>query len=157
MSEETKNRKFSKVLYSSKSVEWATPQEFFDQLDEEFHFTLDPCCTHENAKCEKHFTKEENGLEQDWGKEIVFMNPPYGRGIIDEWMQKAYEASLVGATVVCLVPARTDTRWFFDYAMKGEIRLVKGRIKFGDGSNSATFPSVIVIFRPPADDQKMAA
>jgi len=156
MNEVSGKSSFNKVHFSSKSVEWETPQGFFDQLNEEFGFTLDPCCTHENAKCEEHFTKEENGLEQDWGNGIVFCNPPYGRKII-HWMRKAWESSLNGATVVCLVPARTDTQWFHEYAIKGEIRLVKGRVKFGGHSNSATFPSMIVIFRPPGNDGKMVA
>ena len=76
-------------LMSSKSNEWATPQAFFDELNKEFNFTLDPCSTHENAKCEKHFTIEEDGLKQDWSKDIVFCNPPYGTEI-SKWVEKAY-------------------------------------------------------------------
>lgn len=147
---------FNKVHFSSQTVEWPTPQGLFDEFHQEFGFTLDPCCTHENAKCEKHFTMEENGLEQDWDGDVVFMNPPYGREIV-HWMRKAYESSLNGATVVCLVPARTDTKWFHKYAMKGEIRILKGRIKFDGHTNSAPFPSAMVIFRPPADDEKLVA
>ena len=120
----------------------------FDELDKEFDFTLDPCATDENAKCNRYFTKEEDGLKQDWGQERVFMNPPYGR-TITRWMEKAYEASLMGATVVCLPPARTDTKWWHEYAMKGEIHLIKGRLKFGGAKNSAPFPSAVVVFRPP--------
>ena len=136
-----------KSLFSSATVEWATPAWLFDALKMEFPFSLDPCSTHENAKCELHFTKEENGLELDWSDHVVFMNPPYGREIV-RWMEKAYESSKQGATVVCLVPARTDTVWWHRFAMRGEIRLLRGRIRFVGGRNSAPFPSAIVILRP---------
>lgn len=136
----------TEVMFSSQTDLWATPQSFFDNLDAEFRFTLDPCSTDDNAKCAKHFTKETDGLSQDWSRDIVFMNPPYGREIAD-WMRKAYEESRKGATVVCLVPARTDTRWFHDYVYgKAEIRFVKGRLKFGDAENSAPFPSMVVVY-----------
>jgi site-specific DNA-methyltransferase (adenine-specific) len=150
------SKNFNKVHFSSKTVEWPTPKGVYNELDEEFGFTLDPCATHQNAKCKKYFTQAEDGLKQDWGQEKVFMNPPYGREISD-WMRKAYESSLNGATVVCLVPSRTDTRWFHDFAINGEIRLIKGRLKFGDAKNSAPFPSAIVIFRPPESGKKHAA
>ena len=143
-------KSFNKVHFSSATVEWPTPQGVFNELNDEFGFTLDPCATHENAKCEKYFTMDDDGLKQDWGKETVFMNPPYGREI-GHWMKKAYESSLEGATVVSLPPARTDNRWWHDYAMKGEIRFIRGRLKFGGAKNSAPFPSAIVIFRPPED------
>lgn len=135
-------------LFSSASDEWATPEWLFAALDQEFGFTLDPCSTAENAQCAYHFTKREDGLAQDWGDHTVFMNPPYGRQI-RHWMRKAYEASRVGATVVCLVPARTDTQWWHDYAMRGEIRLLRGRLRFVGGQHSAPFPSAVIIFRPP--------
>ena len=136
------------VHYSSKSNEWSTPQKLFDELDKEFNFTLDPCSTHENAKCSMHFTIEENGLEQDWSKDIVFMNPPYGRGI-RHWIEKAYKESNKGATVVCLIPARTDTTYWHDFIFgkADNIRFLRGRLKFGDSKNSAPFPSAIVIYR----------
>lgn len=133
------------VHFSSSTPEWATPQPFFDELNAEFSFTLDPCATAANAKCAKYFTKAQDGLAQDWSKDVVFMNPPYGREIGD-WMRKAYESYLDGATVVCLVPARTDTRWWHDYAVKGKVRFVRGRLKFGGATNSAPFPSAVVIF-----------
>ena len=132
-------------MYSSKKQDYETPQELYDKLNLEFGFTLDPCSTHENAKCKTHYTISENGLKQNWTTEIVFMNPPYGREI-KEWVEKAYGESLKGAVVVCLLPARTDTRWWHDYCMKGEIRFIKGRLKFGSAKNSAPFPSAIVIF-----------
>ena len=134
------------VHFSSATDNWSTPQEIFDGLNLEFGFNLDPCSTLENAKCKNYFTIKENGLEQDWDKFIVFMNPPYGRAI-KNWMKKAYESSLNGAIVVCLVPSRTDTNWWHNYAMKGEIRFIKGRLKFGDSKNNAPFPSAIVIFK----------
>lgn len=134
------------VHFSSETDEWPTPESLFRRLDDEFRFTLDPCCTKESAKCEKHYTVTENGLLRDWSGETVFMNPPYSQ--CKEWMRKAYGSSFDGATVVCLVPSRTDTEWWHEYAMKGEIRFVRGRIKFGCSENSAPFPSAIVIFRP---------
>lgn len=136
----------NKVLFSSATHEWETPKEFFGELDKEFNFTLDPCCTHENAKCKKHFTKEENGLSQTWKGETVFCNPPYGREL-PQWIKKCYEESLKGATVVMLIPARTDTKAFHEYIYhKAEVRFIKGRLKFGGSKNSAPFPSMIVIF-----------
>lgn len=132
------------VHFSSATDLWATPQDFFDIYNERFGFEVDVCATNDNAKCERFFTKEDDGLAQEW-RGICWMNPPYGRAIGD-WMRKAYESSLDGATVVCLVPARTDTRWWHDYAMKGEVEFIKGRLKFGDAKNSAPFPSAIVVF-----------
>lgn len=132
-------------LYSSKTPEWATPQAFFDKLDDEFHFTLDPCATPQNAKCKRFFTQADDGLSKKWTGR-VFMNPPYGRGI-GAWVKKAYESAMGGVIVVCLLPARTDTKWWHDYCMKGEMRFIRGRLKFGDGKNSAPFPSAVVIFR----------
>jgi phage N-6-adenine-methyltransferase len=132
-------------LFSSLTDEWETPQELFDKLDAEFNFNLDPCCTKENAKCKRFFTKEDDGLSQEWSGS-VYVNPPYGREII-KWCKKSYESSLFGALVVMLVPARTDTKWWHEYAMKAqEIRFIRGRIKFGGCKNSAPFPSAILIF-----------
>ena len=139
------------VHFSSKTDLWATPQNFFDRLDSEFNFTLDPCSDGNNNKCKRYFTKEDDGLVQDWSGETVFMNPPYGR-VIGDWIKKAYKESLNGATVVCLIPSRTDTKYWHEYVMKAEeIRFVKGRLKFGDSSNSAPFPSAVVIFRNNCD------
>ena len=134
------------VHFSSKTDLWSTPQAFFDKYDQVYGFALDVCATHDNAKCENYFTEDQDGLEQDWTcRGNVWMNPPYGREII-HWMKKAYESSLVGATVVCLVPARTDTKRWHEYAMKGEIEFIRGRLKFGDAKNSAPFPSAVVVF-----------
>jgi len=131
------------VHFSSKTDMHATPQDFFDALNDEFGFETDVCALPENAKCDKYYTPEQDGLAQEW-KGVCWMNPPYGREI-GKWMKKAYQSS--EATVVCLVPSRTDTRWWHEYAMKGEIRFIRGRLKFGEAKNSAPFPSALVIFR----------
>lgn len=133
------------VHFSSETDLWSTPQDFFERLDDEFHFTLDPCATIDNAKCQRFFTVEDDGLAQNWDGERVFMNPPYGRGI-GAWVKKAYESK---ALVVCLLPARTDTRWWHDYVIGGgaEVRFIKGRLKFGKAIYNAPFPSAVVIFR----------
>ena len=135
----------SNIHFSSVTDLWATPQAFFDKLNEAHHFTLDVCATDENAKCERYFTVEQNGLLQDWTGS-AWMNPPYGREI-GLWMRKAYESSKNGAKVVCLVPARTDTAWWHDYATKGHIDFIRGRLKFGNAKNSAPFPSAVVVFQ----------
>lgn len=136
----------SNVHFMSTSNEWETPQDVFEELNKEFGFTLDPCATNQNAKCDKYYTKEDDGLSKSWGGETVFMNPPYGREI-KHWAKKAHEES-EHATVVCLVPSRTDTRYWHDHFMKAdEIRFIKGRLKFGGAKNSAPFPSAIIIYR----------
>lgn len=129
---------------------WGTPRAFFDKLNAEFGFTLDPCSDGTNAMCERFFTPVDDGLSQWWGQETVFMNPPYSDCFA--WMRKAYEASRHGALVVCLVPARTDTAWWHDYAMKGEVRLIRGRLRFGDSKTNAPFPSAVIVFRPMNGD-----
>ena len=136
-----------KVHFMSTKIEWETPQDLFNNLYHEFGFDLDVCATKDNAKCEKYFTKDDNGLGKSWGKNTCWMNPPYGREI-GRWIEKAYNESLNGATVVCLLPARTDTKWFHGYITgRAEIRFIKGRLKFGGSKNSAPFPSMIVIFK----------
>lgn len=136
------------VLFSSAKEVWATPQDFYDKLDKEFHFNLDPCALPENAKCNKFFTPESNGLLQSWGGYVVFCNPPYGRKLYD-WVEKCYnESKKPKTTVVMLIPARTDTRYFheFIYHKAKEIRFIRGRLKFGKSKNSAPFPSMVIIF-----------
>ena len=131
------------VLFSSKTDDWATPQDVFDKLHAEFHFDLDPCADDQNHKCERYFTKAEDGLMQDWGGAHVFCNPPYGKGI-EKWVEKCSRQKLA----VMLIPARTDTRWFHDFIYgKAEVRFLKGRLKFGNSKNSAPFPSMVVIFK----------
>lgn len=138
------------AMFSSKTDQSETPQWLFDELNKEFEFTLDVCATADNAKCKEFFSPEDDGLSQDW-RGVCWMNPPYGRKI-SEWIEKAYKESQNGATVVCLVPSRTDTRWWHDYCVKGEIRFLKGRLKFGNCKNSAPFPSAIVVFRQKAKE-----
>ena len=137
----------TKGLMSSNTDEWATPKALFKQLDDKYHFDIDVCATPENAKCEKYYTKEEDGLSQEW-QGRCFMNPPYGREI-PKWVAKAYESVYRGGAelVCCVVPSRTDTRWWHDYCMKGEITFIKGRLKFNDGDKPAPFPSAIVVFK----------
>ena len=135
------------IHFSSKTNEWATPQNFFNQLNEEFEFNLDPCATHENNKCDNYYTLEEDGLKQNWDGYNVFCNPPYGREI-HKWVKKSAEAR--GGVVVLLVPARTDTKYFHEYIYQKknvEIRFIKGRLKFGDCTNAAPFPSMVAIFK----------
>ena len=137
------------VFASSKTDLWATPQDFYDRLHEEFSFQTDVCATAENAKCANYYTAETDGLAQQWAG-VCWMNPPYGR-TIKAWMRKAWESSLDGATVVCLVPARTDTAWWHDTVIAGgaEVRFVRGRLRFVGAEHPAPFPSAVVIFRPP--------
>jgi phage N-6-adenine-methyltransferase len=136
------------VHFSSATDLWATPQDFFDKLNARFGFELDVCATADNAKCVRFYAAADDGLSQPWNG-TCWMNPPYGRAI-GKWMRKAYESSLSGATVVCLVPARTDTAWWHDYAMRGEIEFVRGRLKFGGAKYNAPFPCAVVVFRPQA-------
>ncbi len=158
-----------KALFSSDSQEWSTPQDFFDKLNEEWKFNLDPCATKENAKCETYYTKEQDGLEQDWycvqynpeykspylrypGR--VFVNPPYGREV-GQWVEKAVTEVQKGnaEVVVMLLPARTCTAWFHDYVLPyaSVIQFIRGRLKFGGTKDSAPFPSVVVVFKEIAN------
>jgi phage N-6-adenine-methyltransferase len=139
------------VHYSSKSVEWSTPQWLFDRLNSEFHFTLDVCATPENAKCERYITEEVDGLKQLWTG-TCWMNPPHaGRGCINPWIEKAMrEAEQDNATVVALVPARPGSPWFFDHCSQGEIRFLRSKLTFG-GMGVAPFNSAVVIFHPGLD------
>lgn len=137
------------VMFSSNKDDWETPQDFFDKLNEEFHFDLDPCADCINHKCKKFYTKDDNGLLQDWRGHTVFCNPPYGSKSTVDWIRKcAEEGCKPNTTVVMLIPARTDTRAFHEYIYgKAEIRFIKGRLKFGGSKNSAPFPSMLVIFK----------
>jgi len=138
-----------KVYYRSITGEWATPQRFFDALDAEFHFTMDLAASPTNAKCARYFTQTDDALTQPW-EGICWLNPPYGREL-GVWLQKAYESAQAGATIVCLLPARTDRRWWHTYALHGEVRFVPGRLTFEGAENPAPFASVVVIFRPPPE------
>ena len=136
----------SDCIFSSKTDNWETPQDLFDELDREFHFTLDACATECNAKVSRFFSPEDDGLKQTWSG-TVWCNPPYGRET-GKWVRKAFESERDGCTTVMLLPARTDTKWFHDYVYwKAEVRFLRGRIKFGEAKNSAPFPSMVVIYR----------
>lgn len=141
-------RNYEQILIFKRIKRVVNAQEFFDELNKEFGFSLDPASTFENKKCEKHFTKKEDGLTKDWGGETVFCNPPYGREI-GKWVEKAAkEGKKENTVVVMLIPARTDTKYFHDWIYgKAEVRFLRGRLKFGGSKNSALFPSMIVIFR----------
>ena len=134
------------LMFSSKDQTWETPIEFFNKVNEEFKFDIDVCAVDETAKCSNYYTPEVDGLKQEW-KGVCWMNPPYGRQI-GKWIEKAYNESVKGATVVCLIPARTDTKYWheFIFPYASEIRFIKGRLKFGNSDNSAPFPSALVIF-----------
>lgn len=135
------------VHFSSNTDLWYTPDDFYQKYNKKFNFDLDVCATNENAKCDRYFTKEDDGLSQKW-EGVCWMNPPYGRGI-GKWLRKAYVSCLIDRSlVVCLVPSRTDTKWWHEYAMKGEIEFIKGRLKFGGAKFNAPFPSAIIIFDP---------
>lgn len=135
-------------LMSSATNQWGTPQKLFDVLNAEFNFEIDVCADETNHKCKKYFTKSEDGLKQDWGTHVCFMNPPYGKEI-GKWTKKAVETAKKGGLVVGLLPNRTDTKWYSDVMQASEIRIIKGRLKFNDGQNSAPFPSVIVVWGTP--------
>ena len=135
-------------MFSSARGDHSTPADFFKQLDLEFHFTLDVCANPSNAKVGKYFGVQDDGIRKAWTNETCWMNPPYGRELA-KWIRKAWhESKMNNATVVCLVPARTDTKWFHNYCVHGEIRFLKGRLKFKGAEGSAPFPSMIVVFRP---------
>ena len=134
--------------YGKRGDNWSTPTDFYEKLNDEFHFSVDVAASDENSKCERYYTVKSNGLAQDWTGETVWCNPPYGRQI-RQWVCKAYSTVREGkSTVVMLLPARTDTEWFHDYVYgKAEIRFVKGRLKFGNVDQRARFPSMVVIYR----------
>ena len=143
------NKNTRNLMFSSKSDEWGTPQELFDELNKRFNFTLDPWATPENAKCVKYFTPEEDGLSKDWSGHTVFLNPPYTRGAIAKWVKKAHdEGNKPDTMVICLLPSRTDTKYWHEYCMEAaHIYFIKGRLKFkGEANNSAPFPSALIIF-----------
>lgn len=142
----------TKLHFSSATDRWSTPQELFDAMDAMYKFDLDVCADKDNAKCVKYYTKEQNAFHQVWHRDgkRIWMNPPYGRKIIN-WIRKAYVESQHGVVVVCLLPARTDTLWFHDLCTYGDITFLRGRLKFGGAKNSAPFPSMIVVFGERTD------
>jgi site-specific DNA-methyltransferase (adenine-specific) len=136
--------------FCSRRQDWTTPDEIFRPLNAEFGFTLDAAATPENSRAPLFFTEQDDAMKQDWGRHVVWLNPPYGDGgyRLSDWVQKAHEASLADATVVMLIPARTNTVWFHDYCLaRAEVRFVRGRPKFGDADHGLPQPLCIVIFR----------
>ena len=134
------------VHFSSAKDNWETPTDFFEKLNQEFHFTLDVAADEKNHKCKRYFTKEIDGLAQSWAGEIVWCNPPYGRIYPPKFVRKLADGS--AKIAVALLPARTDTRWFHDHILgKAEIRFLRGRIKFVGAKHGAPFPSMICIWR----------
>lgn len=133
-------------MFSSAKCAWETPQYLFTKYNNIFRFDLDVCALPENAQCADYFTPEKDGLQQEWYG-CCWMNPPYGRAIT-AWIKKAYDEVQKGnaKVVVCLLPARTDTKWFHDYCTKGRITFLRGRVKFGGCKYNAPFPSMVVIF-----------
>jgi len=127
----------------SETPEWETPQWLFDILNKEFHFDLDVCASEKNHKCKKYFSKQDDGLKQKW-QGSCWMNPPYGREI-KEWMSKARSESGNGALIICLTPARTDTEWWWDNCIQGEIRFIRGRLQWPNSDTAAPFPSAVII------------
>ena len=141
-----RKRKRGPVVLWHKSDEWETPAEFFSALDREFHFSTDVAALPDNAKCAHFYAPGQNGLKQPW-QGVCWMNPPYGPAL-RQWVKKAFQSAQAGATIVCLLPARTDTYWWHEYVLPhAEIRYLRGRLTF-NGAGRATFPSVIVVFRP---------
>lgn len=149
----------SPQAFSSSTDQWSTPIEFFNTLNKEFNFVLDVAADSSNKKAPHWYgpdhpdVSRRDGLSQDWAAEAaklggpIWMNPPYGK-TISSWTGKANESCMGGATVVCLLPARTDTRWFHNHCIMHELRFIKGRLKFGNATNSAPFPSVVVVMKP---------
>lgn len=138
--------------FESAKQDWETPMDFFAPINAEFKFTLDAAANAKNAKALKYFSKAEDGLAQSWGKNIVWLNPPYGEkgGKLSDWIKKSVAAADAGATVVMLIPARTNTNWFHDLCLKrGEVRFVRGRPKFGGADHGLPQPLCLVIFQPP--------
>jgi phage N-6-adenine-methyltransferase len=136
------------VYHRHASDLWSTPPQKFKELDDEFHFTIDVCALPENATCERYYTPEQDGLQQDWRGEVAFCNPPFSQ--VAQWIAKAYEASKAGATAVCVTNACVDTRWWHRYVQPyAEVRFPERRWKFGGSRHNAPRPTAIVIFRPP--------
>ena len=160
----------SALMFSRKTDEWSTPLDFFAELNCEFAFAVDVAATKDNRRCDDYFGPDHDvprlrdALAVDWQAELdciglpsraCWMNPPYSQ--CREFIAKAAREARRGCTVVCLVPARTDTRWFHEHVWCEatnrprpgvEVRFIKGRLKFGGATAGAPFPSVVIVFRP---------
>lgn len=137
---------FDNNRFKSTNQEWETPDSIFQPLDGEFHFTLDVAANSTNTKCLTFISPQQDAIAIHWGNNICWLNPPYKQ--VGKWVVKAYNESLVGSTVVCLLQARTNTNWWHDYCMKGEIRFIRGRPIFKGCKHGLPQPLAIVIFRP---------
>lgn len=141
----------SGIMKSSERHDWETPGRLFDVLNREFGFTVDVAASAGNALCRRYYTIAENGLAQDWAGEVCWMNPPYGPDL-PRWMRKAFQSARgegkPGATVVCLVPARTHAKWFHAYCPQAEVRFLRGRLRFDNADHEAPFAQLVIIFRP---------
>lgn len=137
----------SNIHFSSNSNEWYTPSYVFNELNKRYKFTLDAAANENNAKCDRFFTQEDDGLKQCWANESVWLNPPYGREI-GKWVKKAKMESEKGSQVVMLIPARTETKYWHEYIFPhaSKILFVSGRLKFGGAPNNAPFPSAVIVF-----------
>lgn len=146
----------SAIAFSSVDDTWTTPRDFFDEVNQEFGFGLDAAALSTSTLVPDNWygpdhpdDMRRNAFTRQWGedtKDPIWLNPPYGK-TIGLWMRKASFEASGGATVVCLVPARTDTRWWHDFVIHQEVRFIKGRLKFGDSKNSAPFPSALVVMK----------
>jgi site-specific DNA-methyltransferase (adenine-specific) len=138
-----------KGKFDSVRQDWETPVELFNEVNEEFHFTLDVAASEQNKKVERFISQDQDAMTVSWGTNTCWLNPPYGKGYrLSEWVGKAYKESLTGATTVMLIPARTNTNWFQDYCLKyGEVRFVRGRPKFGGADHGLPQPLCFVIFK----------
>jgi len=143
--------KLDKYRFNSEGVSRQTPDELYASLNEEFSFTIDVCADKENTKCSQFFTVQDNALAKDWSGNVCWMNPPFGRSLSD-FVKKAYAEGIKGTTVVCLLPVRSNTGWWHDYCMKGEIRLIRGRPKFQGYEHGLPWPLAVVIFGPKAEN-----
>ena len=141
---------FFKTKFESHKQEWTTPDDLFGRIHQEFHFTLDLAADACNTKCREYFDAKQDALGKTW-QGVCWLNPPYGakQHRLSDWVKKAYnESQKSGCTVVMLIPARTNTRWWHDYCMKAaEIRLLNGRPKFGDAKHGLPQPLALIVFR----------
>ena len=150
---------YSTTALTSLDDTWTTPKKFYEKLNEEFNFKLDAAALKSSALCKKWYgpdhpeVNRRDAFLHNWTEEAenssIWLNPPYGR-TIKEWFKKANLESRRGGVVVCLVPARTDTAWWWDYCIEHEIRFIRGRLKFGNQPNSAPFPSAVIIMKNQA-------
>ncbi len=148
----------SAYIPQSKSNDWATPQDLFDKLHKRYKFTVDVCASKKNAKVARYYDEKTDGLAQDWTGERVWCNPPYGR-VIRDWVKKAADSAAADpdTLVVVLVPARTDTKWFHESCIDNPnctIEFIRGRLKFGDATTPAPFPSLLLVFQQPDESDE---